>query len=85
MPVRDVEFYICQELEFQEWLLTPEAKCVAHNYLEEKYQEKWNAERKELPERSLSSLLRKVFDKSAESALESFCDVQMRLVNNFMC
>jgi len=85
MPVRDVEFYICQELAFQEWLLTSDANCEAYNYLQRQYQEKWNAEHEALPKRSLSSHLRMVLDKSVESAQELLCDAQMGLINNFMC
>lgn len=85
MPVRDVESHICEWLDFQLWLLKAEAKCDAYNLAEEECQEEWNAKRKELPEPLVQKALRKAADESVESALESFCDVQMRLINNFMC
>ena len=85
MPVRDVESHICERLAFEEWLLTDDALCLAYNDLENECQEEWNAKRKELPEPLVQKALRKAADESVESALESFCDVQMRLINNFMC
>jgi hypothetical protein len=85
MPVRDVESCICEELAFREWLLTNDALCTAYNFLEEEYQKKWNAEREELPERSVSSTLRKVADAGAVSALQLTCSMHSELFNHFMC
>jgi hypothetical protein len=85
MPVRDVESHICERLAFEEWLLTDDALCLAYNYLEEEYQKKWNAEREELPQRSVSSTLRKVADASAVSALQLTCSLHWELFNRFMC
>lgn len=83
--MRDVGFHICQELEFQLWLLEAEAKCDSYNYLQEEYQKKWNAERKELPERSVSSTLRKVADASAVSALQLTCSLHSEIFDRLMC
>jgi hypothetical protein len=85
MPVRDVQSHICQWLDFQLWLLEAEAKCDAYNFVEEECQKKWNAEREELPERSVSSTLRKVADASAVSAAELTCSLHSELFHRFMC
>ena len=83
--MRDVEFYTCQELDFQLWSITDDALCLAYNELEKECQEEWNAKSKELPEPLVQKALRKAADESVESALESFCDVLMRLIDRFMC
>ena len=83
--MRDVEFYICQELDYQQWLLTLEAKCVAHNYLQKKYQEKWDSENNNLPEPLMSKALRKAADESGKSSRESICSVYFNLFDRFMC
>jgi hypothetical protein len=85
MPVRNVQFYICQQMEFEEWLLTDDALCTAYNFLEQEYQKKWNAEREELSERSVLSTLRKVADAGAVSALKLTCSMHAELFNDFMC
>ncbi len=83
-PLRNVKL-MCLQLEFWDWLQTPDANCKAYNELELLYRQKWDAENNKLPEPLMSKALRKAADESVESALESFCDVQMRLINNFMC
>jgi hypothetical protein len=85
MPVRNVQFYICRQWDFQLWLLQAEAKCDAYNFLEEEYQKKWNAENNKLPEPLMSKALRKAAKKSGEASRESACSVYLKLFDRFMC
>ena len=85
MPVRNVEFYICQEWDFQQWLMTPEAKCVAHKELESLYRQKWDAGREELPEPLVQKALRNAAKKSGEVSRESACSLYLNVFDHFMC
>lgn len=82
--VRDVESLMCQELAFQEWLHTAEAKCEACNELESLYRKKWY-EATKLPEPLMSKALRNAVNKSGESSRERTCSLYLHLFKCFVC
>jgi hypothetical protein len=56
MRIRDVEFYMTQELAYQEWLLTADALCEAYNELERLYKQKWDESREPPRKHSVPSV-----------------------------